>query len=265
MTLPAKDRLDITILGSGTCVPSLRRSSCALLMETCGLKWLFDCGPGTLRRLLEAGTDIFEIDMIFLSHFHPDHSGELVSFLFATKYPEKERRKHPLKLAGGRGLLRFFENLKQVYGEWIVLGPAVLEIVELDTVAPDRHTFGPVTVETAPMAHNPESLGYRVTAPGGASAVYSGDTDYTDRLITLARKADLLICESALPDDLNAAGHLTPSRAGAIANEAEVSELILTHFYPECDNADIVAECRKTYSGPLRLAEDLMRIRVAER
>jgi len=264
MTRSEKDRLDITILGSGTCVPSLRRSSCALLMETGGVKWLFDCGAGTLRRLLETGTEIFDIDTIFLSHFHPDHSGELVSFLFATKYPEKKRRKHPLKLAGGLGIIRFFENLKQVYGDWIVFGPGMLEIIELDTAAPDRRTIGPVTVETAPMAHNPESLGYRVTAPGGASAVYSGDTDYTDRLIALAEKTDLLICESALPDDRNTAGHLTPSRAGAIAAEAEVSELILTHFYPECDHADMVAECRKTYSGPLRLAEDLMRIRVAE-
>ena len=32
----------------------------------------------------------------------------------------------------------------------------------------------------------------------------------------------------------------------------------MTHFYPECDSADIEAECRKTYDGPLVLARDLM-------
>ena len=57
-------------------------------------------------------------------------------------------------------------------------------------------------------------------------------------------------------------GHLTPSLAGEIASAARVKKLVLTHFYPECDRADISDQCRKTYSGPLILAEDLMRINV---
>ena len=44
---------------------------------------LLDAGPGTMRRLLEAGTTLSNLSFIFLSHFHPDHSGELVPFLFA--------------------------------------------------------------------------------------------------------------------------------------------------------------------------------------
>jgi len=78
----------------------------------------------------------------------------------------------------------------------------------------------------------------------------------------LARGADLLICESALPDDLKVEGHLTPSRAGKIAAKADVRKLVLTHFYPECDQVDVEKECRKTFGGPLILAEDLMRIEV---
>ena len=92
--------------------------------------------------------------------------------------------------------------------------------------------------------------------------VYSGDTDYTENLIELAGDADLLICESAVPDDMRVNGHLTPSLAGEIATRAGVRKLVLTHFYPECDHADIKQECRKTYGGPLILAEDLMRIKV---
>ena len=68
----------ITLLGSGTCVPSLSRSSCSILLETRGNRILFDAGAGTIRRLLEAGTTIFDISYIFLSHFHPDHSAEIV-------------------------------------------------------------------------------------------------------------------------------------------------------------------------------------------
>jgi ribonuclease BN (tRNA processing enzyme) len=262
MKTEEEKNLEITILGSGTCVPSLRRSSCALLMKAGDFNFLFDCGAGTMGRLLETGMNIHAIDAIFLSHFHPDHTGELASFLFATKYPNPGQRRKPLKIVAGKGISRFYKGLKQAYGEWIALASNLMQIVELDTSDPDRRIFGPVIVDTAPMAHNPESLGYRVTARGGASAVYSGDTDYTEALIALARHADLLVCESALPDGMNVSGHLTPSLAGKIATRAKVSELVLTHFYPECENADIVSECQKSYSGRLRLAEDLMKIRV---
>ena len=53
--------ITITVLGSGTCVPSLTRGSCSVLVETGGRKWLIDSGAGTLRRLLEAGTTITEL------------------------------------------------------------------------------------------------------------------------------------------------------------------------------------------------------------
>ena len=90
--------------------------------------------------------------------------------------------------------------------------------------------------------------------------VYSGDTDFSHNLVNLSRNADLLICESALPDDLKVKGHLTPSLAGEIASLANVRKLVLTHFYPECDLVDIEKQCRKTFAGPLVLAEDLMKI-----
>ena len=71
-----------------------------------------------------------------------------------------------------------------------------------------------------------------------------------------------MICESALPDDKKAPGHLTPSLAGEIATAARVGKLVLTHFYPECDAVDMAAQCRKTYQGPLVLAEDLLQLEV---
>jgi ribonuclease BN (tRNA processing enzyme) len=87
---------------------------------------------------------------------------------------------------------------------------------------------------------------------------YSGDTDFCENAVILARGADLFICESALPDGMKVEGHLTPSLAGKIATEAGVKKLLLTHFYPECESVDIEAQCRKTYNGPLILASDLM-------
>lgn len=250
----------ITILGSGTCVPSLKRSACAVLMQIGDCRILFDSGPGTMRRLLEAHTRIFELSYICYSHFHPDHSGELVPLIFATKYPDSSRRRIPLTILAGLGFQTFFEGLQAVYGDWIELPQGMLHIVELDNSLKDLREFEYFRVETIPVKHNEESIAYKITDPIGHSVVYSGDTDYTENLISLAQNADVLICESALPDNLKVSGHLSPSLAGKIASLANVKKLVLTHLYPECDQVDINAQCRKTYAGPLVIAEDLLRI-----
>lgn len=259
---PEKSGISITILGSGTCVPSLQRSACSVFMQIDKSGLLFDSGPGTMRRLLEAGTTIFDLNFIFYSHFHPDHTAELVPLIFATKYPDVNRRQSPLMITAGRGFADFFAGLKAVYGKWIELAPGLLEFVELNNTSRDSINFRDFTVESTPVEHNPESIAYRITIADGSSVVYSGDTDYSENLIELARGTDLLICESAQPDSLRVNGHLTPSLAGEIAARAGVRKLVLTHFYPDCENADLVQECRRTYNGPLILAEDLMRIEV---
>jgi ribonuclease BN (tRNA processing enzyme) len=256
----AKNPIHITILGSGTCVPSLRRSSCSVLMETGEEKLLFDAGAGTLRRMLEYGVSIFDISCVFFSHFHPDHTAELVPFLFASKYSERKPRNTPLTLIAGKGFKAFYQALKQAYGAWIELDPDILSVVELNTEAPDRLDFDLFSVRTWPAVHNPESLSYRIVSPSGYSVVYSGDTDYTDNLISLATDAQVLICECSHSDEEKVHGHLCPSLAGSIATSAGVKKLVLTHFYPRCDRFDIENECRKTYYGELVLAEDLMRL-----
>ena len=252
---------EVTILGSGTCVPSLERSASSILISIGKIKILFDSGPGTMRRLLEAGTEIHNISYICYTHFHPDHTGELATFLFANKYPDTEKRKSPLTLIAGKGFNPFFNKLKNLYGDWVTLHPDMLNIMEMGITARDMIQFDYFKIISMPMAHNPESIGYRIETADGLTIVLSGDTDVCGELVELADNADLFICESALPDELKVKGHLTPSLAGDIATRAGVKKLVLTHFYPECDNTDIENECRKTYSGPLMLAHDLMRIR----
>jgi len=56
--------LSVTILGSGTCVPSLKRSSCSILAKIRDKFLLFDSGAGTMRKLLENGIEIFDRQQI---------------------------------------------------------------------------------------------------------------------------------------------------------------------------------------------------------
>ncbi len=247
----------VIILGSGTAVPSLARSACAALVVFEDVVFLLDSGPGTMRRLLEAGGSIFDVTHLGLSHLHPDHTGELVSFLFANKYPDASLRQTPLTLIGAKGLVSFYKQLKAIYGEWIDLD-GKLELVEMDHTRPDEKVFPSFVLQTTPVRHRPESIAFRIDGPDSKSMVYSGDTDVSEHLVQIANGADLLICEAAFPDELKVEGHLTPSLAGKIATRAKVGQLVLTHFYPPCEQADMAGQCRSTYAGPLELARDLL-------
>ena len=261
MTEIPQGSFSATILGSGTCVPSLERSACSVLVSAGPRQILMDLGPGTMGRLLAAGRRIFDISLICLSHFHPDHCGELPAFLFATQYPDPRQRQSPLVLAGGAGLEDFIGRLGQVWGRWID-PPSGMTLMELENSGSAPVAFDYFSLAVRPVAHNPESIAFRITAQDGRSMVYSGDTGVCDGLVELARGADLLICESALPDELGVPGHLTPSLAGEMASRAGVKKLVLTHFYPECESADMAGQCRKTWDGHLVLAEDLMEIKI---
>ena len=246
-----------TILGSGTCVPSLDRHPCSVLIKTPTARLLVDAGPGTMGQLLKLGIQIDDIDMVLLSHFHLDHCAELAPFLFATKYPKFDR-KTPLTLVGGTGLSRLLDHLNQAYDNTLEFPENRVQILELDENGSLFLESVNMQLQYTTVNHKPESRAFRFTDNTGFSLVYSGDTDECPQLIQLSRNADILICESALPDENKVPGHLTPSLAGAIAARADVKKLVLTHFYPECDNVDIRSQCRKTFSGPLVLARDLL-------
>jgi ribonuclease BN (tRNA processing enzyme) len=254
--------MEIIILGSGTTVPLAERASPSIAVFIDTLFLLLDIGPGTLRQLAVAGLMHEDIDYVALSHFHPDHTADLIHLIFATRHPPVLEKRKPFIVIGPRGCSRFLELLKRPYGTWLDLPAGLMEIDELDTTERDRRQFNSLTLLSAPMRHTAQSIGFRVEDSSGNIVVYSGDTGYCEGLVDLAESADLLILESSFPDGKGVEGHLTPSQAGEIAASSGVKRLVLTHFYPDCLKSDIEAQCRKTYRGELILATDLMRLSV---
>jgi len=114
-------------------------------------------------------------------------------------------------------------------------------------------------IKSAPVNHIEGSLAFRLESQG-AALVYSGDTDLSDSLVELAKGADLLVLEAANP--FKVPGHLTPQEAGRLAARAGVQRLLLTHFYPPCDEVDVVALAAQEFSGEIIKAEDGLRVKV---
>jgi len=251
--------MELVVLGSGTCVPSLRRNSSGYFLRIGQKNILIDGGTGTLRRLLEAGESYKTIHYILYSHFHPDHVMELVPFLFATKHTPGFTRTEKLTIVGPRGLVDFYRRLAENFADWIVSPYYDLELRETWT---DTIDLGDFRIRTTPVNHSITAIGYRIEDSAGHSLTYSGDTDLCSEIIDLAKETDLLVLECSFPDDMKVEGHLTPSLAGTIAQKARCRKLLLTHFYPPCDSIDIPSVVQKVYSGEILLAEDLLRLTV---
>jgi len=254
--------MQLIILGSGTSIPIENRASPSLALIVDSAPIIFDMGPGTLRQLTKAGLDYEKIEQIFITHFHPDHTADLIHFLFASRIPSVLKRRKPFSITGPRGLKKFVHNLQDTYHNWLSLPSDIMKIEEIETGGTSQKDYRGFIITAGPTNHTPHSLAYRVETPDGKTIVYSGDTGFCDEIVDLARGADLLVLESSFPDGHEVEGHLTPSQAGLIAGMAEVSQLLLTHFYPECLVTDIEAQCRKTYQGKLILGSDLLKISI---
>jgi ribonuclease Z len=102
----------------------------------------------------------------------------------------------------------------------------------------------------------------------GRKIVYTGDTRPTKALIKLSRKADLLIHEATLSDELKERadqdGHSTPREAAEIARKAEVKRLILTHVSARYKTPDTLLKQAKKIFRNVDVAEDFMRIEMKQ-
>ncbi|MBN2126663.1 MAG: ribonuclease Z, partial [Deltaproteobacteria bacterium] len=130
--------MDVVILGSGTGIPLRDRASPSLLLMTPTAPVLFDIGPGALRQLTRLGISWNRVGEILLTHFHPDHTADLVPFLFATRNPSALRARKPFGLTGPAGFRDFLSGLQGVYEGWLTLPPDVMKITELSTREPEK-------------------------------------------------------------------------------------------------------------------------------
>jgi len=251
--------MELIVVGSGTGVPSLRRGSPAYAVKAASRLVLLDLGSGALRSMLRYGLNFSDIDVLALTHLHPDHVGDLIPFFFATRYALGYTRREPFQLLAARGFQEFHGRLKEAFGEWVEPPTGLLDLKELSAKAPDEVRWQELVIKSAPTNHTQGSLGFRVEAEGRA-LVYSGDTDESDSLVDLARGADLLVLEAANP--FKVPGHLTPEEAGGLAARAGVPRLVLTHFYPPCDEVDVAALAATQFAGEIIRAEDGLSVKL---
>jgi ribonuclease Z len=103
----------------------------------------------------------------------------------------------------------------------------------------------------------------------GRKIVYTGDTMPHEDLVEVAHHADVLIhdatSDAALEEKANRYGHSSSRQAAAVAKEAEVGLLVLTHLSPRYEDPTTVLEDARKVFGNVRVAEDFMEVDVPYR
>ena len=248
--------MKLTILGSGTCVPSLKRNASGYLLEADDKKVLIDCGSGILLQLERTGNSYKDIDALFLTHGHPDHFADLMPWIQALFYTPNFTREKDLSIIAPEGFRQYYDKaIGSILGESKDFRVVFME-------ASDKMNYGPWSILTTATVHSDDSLAYRFEQ-GGRSVVFSGDADYDQGIINLSEEADLLIADCSFPDAMKVKGHLSAKECGLLAQKAEVKKLVLSHIYPSgTPDKDRITEAKEHFKGDVILAEDLMEIEV---
>jgi ribonuclease BN (tRNA processing enzyme) len=255
--------VDVTVVGTGTASLRVRRRQSCVVVETGAETLVFDLGFRAVRGMRRAGIHPSGVDRVFFTHFHGDHTIDVVPFLFWRRFGAGDMDKatplrRPFSMSGPEPFLRFWRP--RSWGRWL-LGGYPAEVSELQ-----RDHGGPLELPGcdltwAPSDHRPESIAYRLDSDRG-SFVYTGDTGYAEPVVELARGADTLLIDCTFPDDRPFPGHLTPSGVARIASEAGVGRVILTHISPQAERLDLVSQVARGYAGEVIVAEDGLKLAV---
>jgi ribonuclease Z len=285
---PAGPDIIVTLLGTGNPRPAPDRFGPSILVEAGSERLLVDAGRGNTIRLFEIGGGalLSGITAVLLTHLHSDHVVGLPD-LWLTGWIFG--RAAPLEVVGPSGTNDLSAGLERAYAFDVRMRRDVDERLPADGVklavreaqpgvVLDR---GGVRVTAFAVDHRPvtPAYGYRIDH-GGRSVVFSGDTRYSDAVITAARGADVLIHEVVSPEVERArtqvkdsaaveriiAHHTTPEEAGRIFTAAAPRLAVYSHIVPSPTTAtDLIGPTRRTWTGPLEVGEDLMRIAIGDR
>ena len=246
----------VTVVGSGTLVPSGERSSPAHLVEYGPTRVLLDAGPGTVHGLARHGVAWWKITHIVFTHYHTDHFGDLPHLLFAMKWASPAPRSRPLRILGPPGLIERAEALRRAHGEFMVRPGFDLGYEEVARSGTWRATNASLTLRFHPVPHTDSSIAVRLEVANW-SVGYTGDTGPDRTLGSFLRGVDVLISECAHPDPAPPGRHLSPVSVAAMARRARPEKLVLTHMYPPLDAGSAASLVREAgYRGNVVCASD---------
>lgn len=270
ISAPPTDNEWITLGTMAGPIPNATHSQPSNALLVNGFTYLVDAGDGTAGQLAKAGLNVKDVDAVFISHLHFDHTGGLPAIL-SLRW--QTSAKNELTVYGPPGTKQTVEGIfaYMAYGALghygvpgqVPLSPStnvkVVELVDgskLDfdgfklSVIRNTHYSWPANSDEYQKF---QALSFKFILPD-YTVVYTGDTGPSDAVEKLAQNVDLLISEMMDVDHTvnvvkrfnpnmptQALGHmkqhlsthhLVPADVGQLAAKAKVKKLVVTHMAP---------------------------------
>jgi ribonuclease BN (tRNA processing enzyme) len=238
----------LVVVGCSPAWPNPGGAQSGYLLEGPG-RLLLDCGPGVLAKLREQESWP-QVDAIAITHWHLDHWGDLVPWVWGATLGPGEGLEPPelwvppeggemLNAIGGRlGRPEMFEDAFRLH--------------EYSDGEPFEAAGFAVTPHRV-LHYQLLAFGFRAAADGIVVG-YSGDSGPSDRLKEIARDADLFVCEATLlrpnPEG-GTRGHLSSDEALEVFEASGAKRLLLTHRPSE-----------RPLDGSFELAHDGLEVRL---
>ena len=281
--------LRVTLLGTGSPPPTMRRFGPGVLVQAVGQNLLIDSGRGVTQRLFQLGIKLGAVDAVFITHLHSDHIVGIPD-LWLTGWLEAAyaQRNGPFRIwgpAGTRSMMGYLEkayawDINQRIADQGLKAENVAVVANEVTDAAVVYQSNGLKVTAIEVDHGDllkPAFGYRVDYDG-RSVVISGDTKPNENLIRRAAGTDLLIHQVAAvqPELLKNPvyqvildHHTKPEEAGEVFTRIRPKLAVFYHFVllgtakiPPVSEKDVYEMTRRTYAGPLLLGEDLMSFRI---
>jgi ribonuclease BN (tRNA processing enzyme) len=240
--------MKLTVLGKYGPYPGAGGACSGYLVENEGTRVLIDCGSGVLSRLQQI-CGIEDLDGVILSHLHGDHMSDMMILRYALDIQTARGlyNKGPLPVCLPGNPPEEYQRIASAQ----VFEPIVIESGMEISLGSLKFTF-------EEMTHPVQSFAVAVSN-GTKHAVYTGDTNYNDKIAAFARDADFFWADTGLLErDLvkGKSPHLSADEVGKIAAEAGVKALMLSHIWPGYDEKELAGEAGRHYRN-LFVAEEI--------
>jgi len=287
------EEMRITALGTGMPNPTKNQASISYLVELGnGDKFVFDIGYGAMANMFALRPDFAKVDKVFASHLHTDHVGDFASLLVGGWLGGRYTPLHLYGASGSKpelGTKAFVENTRKTWA-WDIAGRSgalpdaggqiVAHEFDFKNVNKVVYEKNGVVIRSWPAIHVLDgSVSYGLEWKG-LKFVFGGDTYPNKWYIEYAKDADVASHELFAPPellakmfgwDMNQATwvatriHTSPAAFGKVMSAVKPRLAVGYHSIQDIISTVAINDgVRKTYSGKLAIATDLMVINVTK-
>lgn len=241
--------MKVTILGCYAPYAPAEGACSGYLFQNENFNLMLDCGHGAFAQL-QKHIDFRKLNALVITHFHPDHYADIYAMRHAFSGAIRDKsRKDPLVVYAPSEPLNIFteiNNWRDVFVT-IPIEDAMLRV----------NRFGNVQIDFFPTVHSIPTYGVGIKK-GGKKFTYTSDAAWDNNLVQACLRSHTVLAEASLRDvDIayTKKGHMTAKQAGFLGQQAQVEQLILTHFWPEYNLNQLKREAEVSFDGEVDLAK----------